>query len=80
MAELRRHEQNFEHAVWRVNFLSSLLQTHRALAKRGRLWRQKEADLMDRLVWAENELERLTDPARPPPGRTVMIYVRDNIG
>ncbi len=69
MADLSRHEQNFEHAVWRVNFLSSLLQTHRALAKRSGLWRQKEAELVDRLVWAEKELERLTDPGRPPPVR-----------
>lgn len=76
MADLRRHEQNFEHAVWRVNFLSSLLQTHRSMAKRGRLWRQKEAELVDRLVWAEKELERLGDPERLLPARPLMTHVQ----
>ncbi|MGV3659009.1 MAG: hypothetical protein ACO1TE_02460, partial [Prosthecobacter sp.] len=69
---ISRHEQNFEHAVWRVNFLSSLLQAHRSLAKRGKLWREKEAELVGRLGWAEKEMERLQDPGRPSPGRQVM--------
>lgn len=53
-----RYERNLEHAVWRVNFLASLLQAHRALGRRDEDWGQKEAEYQSRIAWAERELER----------------------
>jgi hypothetical protein len=60
---LNRHErrrQNLEHARWRVEFVLSLLDSHRGmLTKRDAEWKRKEADYLRQLAAAQIELERL---------------------
>jgi hypothetical protein len=57
---LERHRQNLEHARWRVEFLLSLLDSHRQmLTRRDAEWQQKEADYVRQLAAAQVELERL---------------------
>lgn len=55
-----RHRQNLEHARWRVEFVLSLLDSHRGmLTKRDAAWQRREADYVKQLAEAQIELERL---------------------
>jgi hypothetical protein len=57
-----RRKKNLEHAQWRVDFLRSLLASHRLLPcimQRG-TWEAKEEDYMARLDDAELQLAELT--------------------
>ncbi len=58
MPDFERRVRNLDHALWRVNFLASILQTHRSLTPRDAPWRAQEAEYVERLAWAERELER----------------------
>lgn len=58
MPDFERRVRNLDHALWRVNFLASILQTHRTLSPRDADWRRQEAEYVERLAWAERELER----------------------
>jgi hypothetical protein len=55
-----RHRQNLEHARWRVEFLLSLLDSHRRmLTKRDIDWQRREVDYIRQLATAQIELEQL---------------------
>ena len=55
-----RHRENLEHARWRVEFVLSLLDSHRGmLTKRNAEWQQKETDYLKQLATAQIELEHL---------------------
>jgi len=57
---LERHRENLEHARWRVEFVLSLLDSHRRmLTRRDAEWRQKETEYLKQLAAAQVELERL---------------------
>jgi hypothetical protein len=55
----RRRSQAVEHAEWRVNFVRSLLASHRLLLARGSNWYAKEAGLVNRLAMAKAELREV---------------------
>jgi hypothetical protein len=52
-----RHKDNLEHARWRVRFVRSLLDVHQHCVDTTReQWWIEEADLLQRLAAAEEEL------------------------
>lgn len=59
MDDEQRHSLALNQARWRVSFLSSLLDAHRALPGRTAAWEHKEADGQERLSLAEADLKRL---------------------
>jgi hypothetical protein len=54
------HQQQLEHARWRVQFLLSLLQTHRQLvSKRDAQWAARESEYVRQLAAAQAALDRV---------------------
>jgi hypothetical protein len=57
---LERHRRNLEHSRWRVDFLLSLLDSHRKMqVKRDARWEEKEREYLKQLALAQAELDRL---------------------
>lgn len=57
---LERHRRNLEHARWRVDFLLSLLDSHRKTqGKREAKWEEKEHRYLRELAIAQADWDRL---------------------
>jgi hypothetical protein len=55
----KRRKENLQHANWRVHFLLSLLESHRALpVMRDVTWQRQEHEYLRGLAQAQVELER----------------------
>ena len=56
-----RHRRDVDHARWRVSFLRSIVESHRAMSFkwRDRAWKEKDDEYIHRLNAAESEFERL---------------------
>jgi hypothetical protein len=59
-----------EHAEWRVNFVRSLLASHRLLLARGSDWYLKEAGMVNRLAHAKEKLREVRElTSNSEPGK-----------
>jgi hypothetical protein len=57
---LERHRRNLEHARWRVDFLLSMLDSHRKLqGRRDATWQEREREYLKQLALAQAEWDRL---------------------
>lgn len=59
-----RQKGNLEHAHWRLEFLLSLLQTHRTVSIKTPDWARKESDYLHQIAEVQVELDRLESRAR----------------
>jgi hypothetical protein len=50
-------KHQLEHAQWRIEFLASLLQSHRLHESSESEWEEKQADYLERMATAKEELE-----------------------
>jgi hypothetical protein len=54
-----RQRSNLAHARWRVEFLLSILDMHRAAPVHGPEWAEKEAEYLHQIAEAQVELDRV---------------------